>query len=559
MKKFILYILFIIAAIAGNKADGQVLLDENFNYPVGDSLGAHGWVSFSGGTTNVLTVSAGSLVFPLYVNSGIGGDVRVRNTGQDAYTQFTADSAGSDYFSFLVRVDSAFTGDYFLGLLPNNSTSNYTSRLWVKDSLGSVMFGLSKSSASGGPIVYTANNYAYGTTYLLVIKYTFNTGSTTDDEMRLFIMNNSIPPVEPSPTIGPVTGTVADAPNLSRVALRQGSVGSSPVVMIDGIRVSKSWSSITFPVMPIDSVRAEDANGVPLLLNQTVTVRGVVTTHHELGTSLVYFESSTAGLIGFDTAFCSGVTRGDSVLVTGKVTQFNGLTELQPVYSYSIIASARTVNPVTVTPSIIRNPTGEQYEGMLIKINGITQVKTTGGVPVTVWTVTGSGTNYRIFAGSDSCDIRIYAASNIANTNILAFPFNVTAVQSQFSSSPPYNSGYQVIPRDLNDFAAVTGVTQTSTTVPNIYSLKQNYPNPFNPATNIEFNLPKSSFATLKIFDILGREIETLVNDNLQKGAYKISFNASNYASGIYYYKLTASGNVGGEKFIETKAMILVK
>ncbi len=203
-------------------------------------------------------------------------------------------------------------------------------------------------------------------------------------------------------------------------------------------------------VIPIDSVRRQDPNGVPLLLNQIVTVRGVVTTNQEFGTYLVYFQDPTGGLVGYDAPFCAGVTRGDSIQVTGKVVQYNGLTELQPVNSFSILATGKTVVPKVVTTYQMR-VNGENYEGQLIKINNITLVKNTNGVPVTQWTVTGSGVNYRIFDGVDSCDIRIYATSNIANTFIPPYPFSVTALCSQFKSSSPYIGGYQILPRDLND------------------------------------------------------------------------------------------------------------
>ena len=203
--------------------------------------------------------------------------------------------------------------------------------------------------------------------------------------------------------------------------------------------------------IPLDSVRVEDANGVPVLLGQTITTRGVVTTNREFGNSLVYFQNNTAGLVAFDTAFGNHVNAGDSVLVTGVVTQFNGLTELQPVNSYTVLATGVSYTTNIVTTTAIR-AAGEPWEGRLIRINNITQVKNTSGVPVTQWTVTGSGVNYRIFAGGDSCDIRIYATTNIANAPIPPFPFSVIAVNSQFDASAPFNSGYQILPRSLNDF-----------------------------------------------------------------------------------------------------------
>ena len=85
------------------------------------------------------------------------------------------------------------------------------------------------------------------------------------------------------------------------------------------------------------------------------------------------------------------------------------------------------------------------------------------------------------------------------------------------------------------------------------FKLFQNYPNPFNPATNIQFTVNISQFITLKIYDILGNEITTLVSEEKPAGDYEINFNANNLSSGIYYYTLTA-GN-----FKQTKKMILLR
>lgn len=257
MKRILLLIPFISIILLSGNLFSQVLLDENFNYTAGDSLGAHGWVSFSGGSTNVLTVTSPGLVYSGYPLSGIGNATTVRSFGQDAYKQFSADSTGSVYAAFMVKIDSGRTGDYFLAFLPSTSTTNYTARVYAKDSAGSISFGLSKSSSSSGPIVYSAFSYLPNVTYLLVVKYTFNTGSSTDDEMRLYVFSSGVPGSEPgTPTVGPVTGTISDAPNLSRIALRQGSSSSSPTLMLDGIRVFKSWSNIV-SVKQINSIADE--------------------------------------------------------------------------------------------------------------------------------------------------------------------------------------------------------------------------------------------------------------------------------------------------------------
>jgi len=88
---------------------------------------------------------------------------------------------------------------------------------------------------------------------------------------------------------------------------------------------------------------------------------------------------------------------------------------------------------------------------------------------------------------------------------------------------------------------------------PDKFTLNQNYPNPFNPSTSIEFQLPKEAFVTLKVYNILGVEIATLVNEQKPAGVHKINFNASGLPSGMYIYKISA-GN-----FEHTRKMMLLK
>jgi len=85
------------------------------------------------------------------------------------------------------------------------------------------------------------------------------------------------------------------------------------------------------------------------------------------------------------------------------------------------------------------------------------------------------------------------------------------------------------------------------------FSLDQNYPNPFNPMTNIEFRIAKFGFVTLKVYDLLGQQVATLANEKMNPGSYNVAWNATESASGVYLYRLTA-GN-----FTETKRMLLLK
>ena len=84
------------------------------------------------------------------------------------------------------------------------------------------------------------------------------------------------------------------------------------------------------------------------------------------------------------------------------------------------------------------------------------------------------------------------------------------------------------------------------------------YPNPFNPSTKINFNIPVSGNVTLKIYDMVGREVSQLVNSFVAAGSYSFNFDGSNLSSGIYFYKLEAN-NTSGKNFVSTKRMVLIK
>jgi len=99
----------------------------------------------------------------------------------------------------------------------------------------------------------------------------------------------------------------------------------------------------------------------------------------------------------------------------------------------------------------------------------------------------------------------------------------------------------------------ITGVSDEKEIIPTVYKLNQNYPNPFNPSTTIRYSIPQTSLVTLKVYDVLGREVAALVNEEKSLGTYQLNFDASSLASGIYFYKLQAGS------FISTKKMILLK
>lgn len=98
-----------------------------------------------------------------------------------------------------------------------------------------------------------------------------------------------------------------------------------------------------------------------------------------------------------------------------------------------------------------------------------------------------------------------------------------------------------------------TSISVTNTEIPKYFSLSQNYPNPFNPSTKIHFDVPRTDFIKLVVYDFLGREISSPVNHQLRPGTYEVDFDGSNMTSGVYFYKISTVN------YTETKKMVLLK
>ncbi len=150
-------------------------------------------------------------------------------------------------------------------------------------------------------------------------------------------------------------------------------------------------------------------------------------------------------------------------------------------------------------------------------------------------------------------------------TNGTVRPSGADAWSSPLDASSPTFSyivrvagiyNYVCIPHSPDMTGSITAVTSSVTQITEMvrgFELSQNYPNPFNPSTSIKFSVPNSSVVLLKVYDNMGKEVTTLLNEGLTAGTYRINWNAANFTSGIYYYKIEA------EQFIETRKMLLIK
>ena len=246
LRSLLIFLLIIAGSTQTIKA--QVLLYDNFNYPAGDSLIWHNWLTQQTNVTNAILVANEGLSYAGYPCSGIGNAAAVGTTGQDVFRGFVKQTlSGTNlYMALLAKVTMGATGDAFITFKesPTSPTNlNYRGRVYAKvDGSNNLAFGISKGAITAPASAnYSAFNYSLNTTYLLVVKYKIIEG-TTNDSAFLFI-NPVIGSSEPAPSVTATDITASDL-GLGSVMLRQGNTGSSPTVIVDGVRVAKTWQNV---------------------------------------------------------------------------------------------------------------------------------------------------------------------------------------------------------------------------------------------------------------------------------------------------------------------------
>ena len=193
-----------------------------------------------------------------------------------------------------------------------------------------------------------------------------------------------------------------------------------------------------------------------------------------------------------------------------------------------------TNNGTNWTPASSGLPTNTSVPALAVSgtnlFAGVSNFPTSGGVFLS----TNNGTSWNSVSTGLPTDARVEALA-ATSTYLIAGNSNFLA---------------GVWRRPLSE---MTSVERLSTDLPTHFSLDQNYPNPFNPATTISFGVPSKSFVSLKVFDALGREVSSLVEEELTAGTYSQKWNAEGVASGVYFYRLQAGS------FVETKKLLLLR
>jgi hypothetical protein len=251
MKK-VLFAIVVFATFSVCAFAQQRLLFEQFTGASGTVLTSAGWTQSLTASANPLTITSPGLTFTGLTTQG--NALPLAASGQDCYQAFTPQTSGSVYLSFLMQLSTVGTsGDYFMALSQSTAQTNYFDRLYAKASGTGYILGITKNAEG---YAWDSTVYKFNTTYLVAVKHTFNTTSTTDDAISIFVLSN-VPSVEPS-TAGIynyVGSNKTDPADLGIVTIRQGSgSGIAPVLIIDEVMISTGWSQIVSGVTKVEGM-----------------------------------------------------------------------------------------------------------------------------------------------------------------------------------------------------------------------------------------------------------------------------------------------------------------
>lgn len=276
--------------------------------------------------------------------------------------------------------------------------------------------------------------------------------------------------------------------------------------------------------------------------------------------------------------------KGQRVRVSGTVTYSFGVNQIMTAVpsDVQILSSGNTLPPAEILPaSVLANSksggdsTIKKWESVLVRINTplrITCIQANRGVACFSHEPYRDSTfrrNFGEFLAVDNSNFETRIMLAGANHTFTNNWDGVTSGKTLLTQNDSISfmqgilyyaySNYKICPRSNSDFGTLTpvGIKHIEGIVKQ-FKLNQNYPNPFNPITKIGFTLPMNSKVTVRIYDVLGRQVQTLVNENMNAGSFLIDFNGSEFSSGVYFVRMTALGR-DGSNFVDTKKMLLVK
>ncbi len=282
-----------------------------------------------------------------------------------------------------------------------------------------------------------------------------------------------------------------------------------------------------------------DQSGNSPLTNQRVMISGVLSTDPFGSFFKNYFfvQDDIGKWSGIMVRHITEAAKGDSVTLTGTVADHHGVvTILIDVSDFEILKTGvGGIDPVSVTTGEIATggENDEAYEGVLIKVTGICDNDYLG---------------YREWSVDDgSGPVRIYHPLFGDFTATIGSPYEITGVH-YFT-----NDDYKILVLNPGDILENPQAIEDTKGSPGVYKLYQNHPNPFNPVTVISWQLGSAGEVDLSVHNLLGQKVATLVSEKLPAGLHQVEWDASDFASGVYYYKIDTG------EFQQVKKMVLIR
>lgn len=261
------------------------------------------------------------------------------------------------------------------------------------------------------------------------------------------------------------------------------------------------------------------------------------------------------GVVGTIGSQITGLVRGDNVTVEGTITLNAYGTVIDTLDLLTInshgnpLPAPQVMKTADVGTFLLGKLSAEPWNGCLVTYQDVTidsaNADGTSNFGESYGQDAAAGTHTRLiwsdgntFLNAGASAVNVHKGDHFSSiTGVLGYT----------------HAYYKLCPRKDNDIVGFTDIKSDKNVIPTAYKLNQNFPNPFNPSTIISYDLPKSGIVSIKIFNVLGQLVRTLVNQSQVAGTHQVTFNANSLNSGIYFYSLTV------DNFTQVKKMILIK
>ena len=369
-----------------------------------------------------------------------------------------------------------------------------------------------------------------------------------------------------------IPGVIADSALVNFYVWAKDNQDLVSITPIDTIKQNYFYLVLNRPLTIKDAQYSPFGGGYSAYNNYRITLTGVVTSdssdiqgYGSTSPMKIYMQDGTgpwSGIqIGTSGAMGTQVLnlhRGDKVTLTGVIRESFDVTRIDSLSSITLVSPGNQLpEPEVLTTGEIgvlgNNALGkEEWESVLVQYNNVT---------ITSLSADGTSNFGEIYVSDGSGNTRVELEdgnhsyqSGTLDTLLSPIMVELNATFSALKGVMYYSySNYKLIPRKNDDFVNYATDVAYENNVPKDYSISQNYPNPFNPSTTIKYALPKEDMVSIRVYNILGQVVRTLVNQNQAAGTYSLTFNANNLTSGIYFYSIQA-GN-----FKQVKKMMLIK